>query len=480
LGLAWLPATCNDFVHRKEGGGFSQLMKHLFQELDLAKHQRFDLCSDHTASPVFSEYLAEIGESGICTITEWGAATAQEGALSVSPLAADQIRLGDLVAGKCERLAITRDPLKGEASGLRLPLFGYHLHFTTSEEESGKFGPQVGNGNLRRLFDFSLPDSATEPLWNGYARRAINGYVPVFSKEDTYAVERYIRHKDFEEPVVGQPKLFDHLACEDRRPGSTDSRWVGAEGLGILKGDVDNLGTVFQKGLESPTFAKMAALSRQINAFFSIYLPWLCKSRYPNTYTVFAGGDDFFLIGPWHSIGKLAVELRQDFSRFVAGNPQLHFSAGIAITKSGLSVPQLSRLAEDALEHAKSLEGKNGVHLMGQTMGWEQFRGLSQACEALDQLRDDAHLSTGFIYGLLELARMAADGVSPEAARWRSLLNYRSWRHLEKLINAKKIPRDRQAPLHQRTVRDIGENGIQKFRAAYQVAVTTHLYLNRD
>ena len=62
----------------------------------------------------------------------------------------------------------------------------------------------------------------------------------------------------------------------------------------------------------------MAALSRQLNAFFAIYLPALCQSEtgFSNTYTVFAGGDDFFLMGPWRSQIQLAARMRNEFTRW--------------------------------------------------------------------------------------------------------------------------------------------------------------------
>ncbi len=125
-----------------------------------------------------------------------------------------------------------------------------------------------------------------------------------------------------------------------------------------LKGDVDNLGAIFQRGLSEPTFARMAALSRQLNAFFAVYLPALCQSQpeFRNTYTVFAGGDDFFLIGPWCSQIQLAARMRQEFVRYVAGNPGITYSAGLTMTKPGLPIRALGELAEGALEHAKGYE----------------------------------------------------------------------------------------------------------------------------
>ena len=47
--------------------------------------------------------------------------------------------------------------------------------------------------------------------------------------------------------------------------------------------------------------------------------------------------------------------MRDHFSAYTAHNPQLTFSAGIAISKPGLPVPKLSAYAEEALEKAKKL-----------------------------------------------------------------------------------------------------------------------------
>ena len=55
-----------------------------------------------------------------------------------------------------------------------------------------------------------------------------------------------------------------------------------------LKGDVDDLGAIFQRGLQAPSLSRMAALSRQMNAFFSVHLPYLCRTEFRDTYTVFA------------------------------------------------------------------------------------------------------------------------------------------------------------------------------------------------
>ena len=126
----------------------------------------------------------------------------------------------------------------------------------------------------------------------------------------------------------------------------------------MLKGDIDNLGELFRVGLGNPTFAKTAALSRQVNGFFAIYLPWLLSREFASIYTVFAGGDDFFLIGPWRTVQKLAARMRDDFADYVAQNPEIHFSAGIVAEKPGAPVGALADLAEAALDRAKDFRGE--------------------------------------------------------------------------------------------------------------------------
>ncbi|MBS98296.1 MAG: type III-A CRISPR-associated protein Cas10/Csm1 [Oceanospirillaceae bacterium] len=479
LGLAWLPASCNDFISSGDNNAFQALMKKLFDALEHKKYQAFSLCDAQSPAPVFENYLNQVAQSGqVCSITGWGPATTDSDDLPVCKLAADQIKLGTFIAGKARRLIISRQRLSGSGA-LSLPLFGYQLYLTDDEEASGRFGPEVRTGNIRRLFDFSLPRTADAPLWNGYARRSINGYVPTFSQADIYAEGRYGKHEERSHPEVDQIKEFGHLACEDRQPLNTEPGWRGVEGLGILKGDVDDLGALFQKGLERPTFAKMASLSRQLNAFFSTYLPWLCQSEFPNTYTVFAGGDDFFLIGPWHSIMALSVRLRQAFARFVAGNPDITFSCGIAVSKPGIPVPALAEMGENALEHAKAYtEGehsKNAVHCFGQTVSWADFISLAHASSQLDELSRHTNLSTGFIYGMLSLTELAADTQRPESALWRSRLHYRSYRQLES-----EKDETRRRALCDEVVKTIGEEGIRKYGRGYQIALTTHLYLNRD
>jgi CRISPR-associated protein Csm1 len=325
--------------------------------------------------------------------------------------------------------------------------------------------------------------------------------VPIFDAQDKIVADRY--PADERKFNTDDIKTFNHLACENKVLNEY-GKWQGIEGLGILKGDVDNLGSIFQHGQNKPNFAKMAALSRQMNAFFAIYLPALCKQEFKNVYTVFAGGDDFFLIGPWYDLMRLANKMQEEFSRYCAKNTELHFSAGLMLTKAGVPISYLADQAEESLEKAKYGLGikesvtaasaknnttnerenklplpKNHIHCLGETLAWHEFTQILQACEQLNTWQQDYKLSTGFSYALLQWSDMAAaEKVFPAQAIWRSQVSYRVFRHLE---SSKDYKQNRPLLLthSQELTKNIG-NQISSLQQGYRVAVTTHLYRYRN
>jgi len=172
------------------------------------------------------------------------------------------------------------------------------------------------------------------------------------------------------------------LACEDREL-DREANWLGIRALGVLKGDTDNLGELFRVGLGSSTFAKTAAVSRQVNGFFAIYLPWLLSREFSSIYTVFAGGDDFFLIGPWRTVQNLADRMRGEFTKYAAENLEIHFSAGIIAEKpvrrsvpspiwpKTRSMPQRNGRIKSSHKRTRSLAlAKRSLGAIGQNSNW--------------------------------------------------------------------------------------------------------------
>ncbi|MBN8454029.1 type III-A CRISPR-associated protein Cas10/Csm1 [Accumulibacter sp.] len=494
VGLASTPASCNDFA----AGRFGKLTRRLFAALDTAKHQRFDLCADE-ATTAFDGFLDQFDTAlGVCTINGRHpadrAASARRG-YPLSKLADDQIRIGEQLT-RHARLLVAREA--GTLPVLGLDYFGYRLAIVPGDEESGRYGELARCGNLLRAWDFDAPE-ADGTIWRGYARRFVNSYVPRFDASDLPTLDKYGAWQSEAEVLVadhreqkasGAIKTLNLIACEDRQQGS-QGRWQGEIALMVLKGDIDNLGSLFQQGLEKPTFAKMASLSRQVNGFFALWLPWFCEhglderqvARYRNTYTVFAGGDDFFLIGPWESTLALATTLREKFAAYVA-NPDLSFSAGLSMAHSKTPVRQLARSAEGALAAAKEHPGKDAVTLWQRTVGWTDWRSLmGQRRHALEALMEragshGAAFSSGLTYALLLLSDRAGSK-RPEDAIWRSQLHYRLARFFRDRVKGDEAARTRREELLVEAIREVG-GALSTHRGAYRLPLSVLLYRQRQ
>jgi CRISPR-associated protein Csm1 len=485
LGLVGKSASCNDFLDKKPTHCFKVLMSNLFAALEKEKLHRFDLTGNESA--VFAvDYPL-----GVCMYNDRLPADQPEGENKASAaLSRDQIEIGKGLSRQDRLLVLRRadDLVSGSnVKKLEVPIFGYTVAFTADEDKSGKFGNLAQDGALARCWDFSLPEDLDSLLWHGYARRYINAFVPRFSDIDLQIQAKY---KGLEEDVnsegvqFGAGKTLNHIACEDRQPKTGDTSnpadWQGQVALMTLKGDVDNLGAIFQHGSQVSTFAKMATLSRQMNAFFAVYLPALCATKFPNTYTVFAGGDDFFLIGSWHSTQKLAARMADDFKTYVAENPGITFSAGMCMTKPGLPMHTLAAQAEHALDAAKARslpedQRKNAVVLFNERVRWPEWQELEKAQKRLDELCNAYGLSTSYVYNLLHLIDLASDTHNPEYAMWRSRFAYRTRRYVVDKLKDK----DQREQAQTQLAEAIGQQGIASLGTRYRIPLFNHFYRQR-
>lgn len=165
--------------------------------------------------------------------------------------------------------------------------------------------------------------------------------------------------------------------------------------LGVLRMDVDNLGEIFKHGLgNQATLSRLASLSFRISLFFEGWLKKLCEGEeYKNKqgegliYTVYAGGDDLFLIGPWDLIPPLAQNIVKDFARYTSP-AGLHASAGMAFIDGKYPVYQAAEDAGDALDNAKDelVGGRNAFTFLGKSWKWDAFEELSNKQKRLSNL----------------------------------------------------------------------------------------------
>ena len=447
IGLAMQTATLADI----DAEHFSDLQKRLFLQLEKIKLQRLDL-TQSTQSVQNVDY-----PSGTCELNAYFPALEEQ---TRSQLSLDQIKIGEQLAKK-NSIIICDEKTPVNTQHLLGTIFGYKVIFTEKEETIEQ---------ILRFWDFSLPENLNTQIWNGYARRYINAYIPYFNGKEDHA-----KYKGIDEANKIEIKTFDYLAGEDRLLNEK-GQYIGQTALMTLKGDVDNLGSIFQSGLKQNTLAKMTALSRQMNQFFSLWLPAYCAEHYQNIYTVFAGGDDFFLIGPWHHTQKLAFEMQKAFKRYVAENPEIHFSVGMVMTKVGVPVPRLGELAEEALEKAKGIEGKNALTIYDRSVKWEKWQPLLDLKEEIERLAKDYEISTAYIYSLIHFALQAENKENKiENSMWRSRFYYKTARYV-----VDKLKKEAKSTALNQIITSLGDKGIEAHKGDFIIPVFNYFYQKRN
>jgi CRISPR-associated protein Csm1 len=213
-----------------------------------------------------------------------------------------------------------------------------------------------------------------------------------------------------------------------------------------LKADVDRLGRIFSRGIQDPSLGRICSVSRALDFFFGGYLPELLRASFQDTYTVYAGGDDLLLIGPWRQTIDLASQLRKDFTKYVGRNPSITISAGIEIIKENHPLNRAARLAEERLSGAKHA-GRDRISVIAKDpFSWPEFRKQQETAEPLTNWLREERLSQGFVYRILHFAAerrraegsaegraegRAEEGIRLEAANWRSRWGYSLARNID-------------------------------------------------
>ncbi len=231
----------------------------------------------------------------------------------------------------------------------------------------------------------------------------------------------------------------------------------GDNRIAMLKADVDDLGSIFSVGLSKKvSLSRFASLSRMINYFFTRYVFNLIESdiRFRNSiYTVFSGGDDLCMVGPWDKIIVFSKELNRHFCDYVGGGENITISAGISVSKSNLPSHFMFSEADALLRLSKSDDGvKNRITLFGTTVPWKKFGVLLQVAYKLEEYlkassEEEKHsqVGKGLFHRLLEYGEKAKrlekkeNLIRPRDALWISHFYYDVMRNVRSKTDEFKI-----------------------------------------
>lgn len=273
-----------------------------------------------------------------------------------------------------------------------------------------------------------------------------NGYLVFDSKEDLIETMKneegytrsYVKNELYSGYNISTKLWVGDYKKEDTFTSLVDNA-TGIRRLGVLRADVDNLGSTFVEGLKSKqygdrfvTISRTSTLSRKLSLFFKQYVNvilndgefYLYKKESEdnrrNAMIVYSGGDDVFVIGSWDDIIGFAVDLHNNLEEYAQGT--LTISAGIGIFPDKTPVNHMARVTGELEDAAKSrqINGqtvKNGICLFdaSQVFGWDEF--IDEVCgEKLELLERYLNLNPekgkNFIYNLLELIRNSDDKIN--------------------------------------------------------------------
>lgn len=239
--------------------------------------------------------------------------------------------------------------------------------------------------------------------------------------------------------IHGTPLYFNHLAEIAK----------GANKLGVLKMDVDNLGLIFSKGFKhigGASISRVSSLSFYLDLFFSgrinqivdkfnfttelpkdpeyeiktltfenetetVYRPKKDLPKGEGTSTIhinYSGGDDLLVVGPYDDVILFAQEFRRRFKIWTADNEDITISAGISIVSPKFPIGKAALMADVELEKSKDC-GRDKITVFGETLMWESnglekgFDEIFDFAKYLEEKNESKDLSRGLTHSLLNI-----------------------------------------------------------------------------
>lgn len=372
----------NTLLH-KDGQGIGEIWHSLFEKYDKKKNSKFHSLILNDYEAFFSPKSPETDKCiDIVTgeLFQKNEKRFKEGELSpIRKTTKDQILLGKALRNlDCILIADTEIPDYDNILHMEPLSLGMHYYFIESSNLPGKTA-NIDNANI-----ISLKNGGLDFIGR------ING------KNNIYSFEFYGGN----EAGTDVP-TFEEM-CE-KNDKDTMSR------LGVLRMDVDNLGHIFQKGIGNDrlSLSRMAALSRSFDYFFSGYLNTIYRETAPeNSFIIYSGGDDLFIVGSWERIIDIAKRIRYDFREFTCHNKAFSISGGISIVNSKFPIMKGAELSAEeerlAKEHKCKGDEKNAISFMSFPLNWDkEFNAVENLKCRLVECLNNGKLPKSFISKIL-------------------------------------------------------------------------------
>ncbi len=341
------------------------------------------------------------------------------------------------------------------------------------------------NFNLDSLLSIKLSNSQNDEFSFGfkeYPIKRVANIVPKFNESDIYNPKYETIDEKSEDIIVGAIKSFYHIGADGLKIDE-NGKVFGKNYLAVLKADIDNLGEIFirgftHSGVNESTFSRVLYLSRMIDYFFTSYLMDFIKDK--NIYTVFAGGDDLFLIGHYEDIVKTKEWIIKNLQEYTK-NDDFHLSSGLRLSKPNVPIPLMAELTENDLEDAKDIDGKNAVTIFGISLSNKEFLEMLELRDFFEEFHQKLiklNSGTTFMYrfyNFIEMNEELKDNKNIlQNARWKYMLRYLAEKNFEERKSDNKVLKELKKEVKRDLVK-IG-NMIEEFGEKLKIPLNLFLY----
>lgn len=195
--------------------------------------------------------------------------------------------------------------------------------------------------------------------------------------------------------VAGYLKTANYVWKESDKVVEISQVAEAAQGIkrwGVLRGDMDNLGEIFARGLgDNKSISRTSTLSMELEMFFGKFMEDMVRKDFNRCSVIYAGGDDFFIIGPWSDLPGLAERIREELANYSGNNTCLSISMAIEIAPDvKYPIYRVAQEAGDSLDMAKEYirnnSRKNALVIFKTPVGWEEFAEYKEIKDILFKL----------------------------------------------------------------------------------------------
>ncbi len=341
LAIDSVPVSKDDLMHKENATHLGVIWNNLFNQLKKTKSCQWAGLIEKDYAQFF-EPSQQGGETVRDRITDEEFRPHEksipfEEAYFIKQNTYNQIELGKRLL-ETEYLVVSEKPCFDDQFNVNPADLGFHYYLLREEELT----PSLENVAVIRFNNPDYPD------------------YPVAGINNTYEFQFFGGNE------------FDYQAFDSMTDSADFSR------MGILRMDVDNLGSIFHSGIMPgrATLSRFAALSRSLDYFFSGYLNTIWRESDPlGSFIIYSGGDDVLVAGSCDAVIRMAKQIHDDFGEFTCFNPAFSISGGVAIDPP--KFPLMKGADESAKEekaakhHTVNGLSKNSLSLMDFPMNWQ-------------------------------------------------------------------------------------------------------------